>query len=54
MKHIRRRAHLARDIAIILTVKLVALAAIKVIWFADAPAPTATQMKQTLFGPPER
>lgn len=54
MKHIRPRAGLARDIAIIVTIKLVALLAIKFIWFSDAPAPPAAHVQQALFGPPGR
>ena len=54
MKYIWPRTRLARDIAIILTVKLVALVAIKLIWFSDTPTAPAAQVQETLFGPSGR
>jgi hypothetical protein len=44
------RASLARDITIILTVKVLALIAIKLIWFSNPPNPPSEQVQRTVLG----
>lgn len=45
-----RRPGLARDITIILAVKVLALLAIKLIWFSHPPNPPAEQVQRTVLG----
>lgn len=45
------RERLARDIALIITVKVIALVFIKVIWFSDATVPTESSVTRMLIGP---
>lgn len=45
-----RRPGLARDITIILAVKVLALLAIKLIWFSDPPKPPTEQVQRTVLG----
>jgi hypothetical protein len=46
-----QRSSLARDLIIVVTIKLVLLVAIKLIWFSDAPSNSAPVVAQTLLGP---
>jgi hypothetical protein len=46
-----RRGRLARDISIIIAVKVIALVVIKVVWFSDATVPTDASVARTLFEP---
>jgi hypothetical protein len=46
-----RRSSLARDLVIVVAIKLVALVAIKLTWFSDAPPNSTTIVAQTLFAP---
>lgn len=46
-----RRSSLARDLTIVVTIKLVALIAIKLTWFSDAPSNSAGIVAQTLLAP---
>ncbi|MFQ5545080.1 MAG: cytochrome oxidase putative small subunit CydP [Acidiferrobacterales bacterium] len=45
------RGRLARDIALIITIKVIALVFIKVVWFSDAAAPTESSVTHMLIGP---
>lgn len=42
---------LARDIALIITIKVIALVFIKVVWFSDAAVPTESSVTRMLIGP---
>jgi hypothetical protein len=44
------RSRLARDIALILAIKLTALVVIKLLWFSDPPATPTLEVDQALFG----
>ncbi len=44
-----RKGHLARDISIIIALKVIALAVIKVVWFSDPPVPTDANVARALF-----
>jgi hypothetical protein len=46
-----RRSSLARDLIIIVTIKLVALVAIKLTWFSDAPSNSPAIVAETLVAP---
>ncbi|MDX1487690.1 MAG: hypothetical protein R3268_05780 [Acidiferrobacterales bacterium] len=46
--HTWPRSRLARDIAIVVTVKVLALIVIKFVWFSDPPVPV---IPETLLGP---
>jgi hypothetical protein len=45
------RGRLARDIALIITIKVIALVFIKVVWFSDATVPTESSVTRMLIGP---
>ncbi len=49
-----RRSSLARDLIIVVTIKLVALVAIKLTWFSDAPSNPTPVVAQTLLGPADQ
>ena len=46
-----RRSSLVRDLIIVVTIKLVALVAIKLTWFSDAPSSSPALVAETLFAP---
>ena len=46
-----RYSSLARDLVIVVTIKLVALVAIKLTWFSDAPPSSTAIVAQTLLAP---
>jgi hypothetical protein len=45
------RGRLARDITLIITIKVIALVIIKVVWFSDAAVPTEAGVTRMLIGP---
>ena len=46
-----RRSSLARDLIVVVTIKLVALGAIKLTWFSDAPPNSTAIVAQALLAP---
>ncbi len=50
-RRFRLRSHLLRAIAVVLAVKLLALVAIKLMWFSDSPAPPASEIARVVLGP---
>jgi ABC-type nitrate/sulfonate/bicarbonate transport system permease component len=49
-----RRSRLARDVAIVIAVKLLALVAIKLAWFSEPPTPPPSEVARTLFDSKDR
>ncbi|MCZ6577202.1 MAG: hypothetical protein O6950_12300 [Gammaproteobacteria bacterium] len=47
----RLRTHLLRAVIVVLAVKLLALVAIKLIWFSDPPSPPASEVARVVLGP---
>lgn len=47
----RRPSSLARDLIIVVTIKLVVLVAIKLTWFSDAPSNSPAIIADTLLAP---
>lgn len=47
----RLRSHLLRAIVVVLAVKLLALVAIKLLWFSDPPSPPASEVARVVLGP---
>jgi hypothetical protein len=45
------KGRLARDITLIITIKVIALVFIKVVWFSDAAVPTESSVTRMLIGP---
>ncbi len=50
-RRFRLRSHLLRAIVVVLAVKLLALVAIKLLWFSDPPAPPASEIARVVLGP---
>ena len=47
----RLRSHLLRAVIVVLAVKLLALVAIKLLWFSDPPSPPASEVARVVLGP---
>ncbi len=50
-RRFRFRSHLLRAVVVVLAVKLLALVAIKLLWFSDPPAPPASEIARVVLGP---